>query len=147
MLTVIVILVLVSAAAYFIYTKYLADKQETDLVKEALASLKIEPEDFPPYVEEDGIKESELDALAKAQQAKAEADTRAAIAEKVVEKAKETLAAPVVEKVEELEPVAVKLVELEPEVEKVTEVEPVTKETQAKPAPKRYYRRKNKPKK
>lgn len=113
MLTVIVILVLVSAAAYFAYKKYLAGKEETDLVKEALASLKIVQEDLPPYNQEQEPKKPELDALAQAQQAKAEADARVAIAEKVVEKANEVLSTPV----------------------------------ETKPAPKRYYRRKNKPKK
>ena len=137
MLTVIVILVLVSAATYFIYKKYLADREETDLVKEALASVKIEQEDFPPYVDEDALKQSQLDALAKAQQAKAEAEARVAVAEKIVEKANEALATPV----EEVAP-----------VEPVTKPQPTAIPAQstavpATPAPKRYYRRKNKPKK
>jgi hypothetical protein len=136
MLTVIVILVLVSAATYFIYRKYLADREETDLVKEALASVKIEQEDFPPYVDEDALQQSQLDALAKAQKAKAEAEARVAVAEKIVEKANEALSTPV---------------EAAP-VEPVTKPEPTAIPAQstavpAAPAPKRYYRRKNKPKK
>jgi cell division septation protein DedD len=137
MLTVIVILILVSAASYFIYKKYLADKEETDLVKEALASVKLEQEDLPFYVDEDVLKQSQLDALAKAQQAKAEAEARVAVAEKIVEKANETLAT----QVEEPAP-----------VEPVAKPEPTAIPAQptavpANPAPKRYYRRKNKPKK
>ena len=137
MLTVIVILILVSAASYFIYKKYLADKEETDLVKEALASVKLEQDDLPFYVDEDVLKQSQLDALAKAQQAKAEAEARVAVAEKIVEKANETLAT----QVEEPAP-----------VEPVAKPEPTAIPAQptavpANPAPKRYYRRKNKPKK
>jgi cell division septation protein DedD len=137
MLTVIVILILVSAASYFIYKKYLADKQETDLVKEALASVKLEQEDLPFYVDEDVLKQSLLDALAKAQQAKAEAEARVAVAEKVVEKANETLVTQV-EKPTPAEPVA------KPEP---TAIPAQPTAVPANPAPKRYYRRKNKPKK
>jgi hypothetical protein len=137
MLTVIVILILVSAATYFIYTKYLADKQETDLVKEALASVKIEQEDFPPYVDEDALKQSQLDALAKAQQAKAEAEARVAVAEKIVEKANEALATPE-EEIAPVEPV------IKPQP---TAIPAQSTAVPATPAPKRYYRRKNKPKK
>lgn len=136
MLVVILILVMVSAVAYVAYKKYLADKEETEMVKEALSSVKLNQEDVPPFVDEEALKKSQLDALAEAQKAKAEVDALVAEVKEVVEKADEVLATP-------------STTEIKKPVEEQPVKEESTQELQAtpKPAAKKYYRRKNKPKK